>query len=386
MTSTCPSRILLLGENTNSGGINTYIILIAEGLRARSIPVEIACIWPNPDNWLQMKCEQKGFPLTVLATKRSVLQFPRCVHNLARMIRDRCYAIVHTQAHYSGLVGRAVYLLSGRPCRMVATVHGMAEDPRLGLKLFYWLDWRTFVWNHATIANSQDTARRLEQLGAKTKNLSVILHGVVTRAEADRLRKMPAPKRTHKEATPTIGFVGRLSREKGCSNLIEAIHLLKKQGRRFKLVVVGDGPERPYLEGQVATYGLKSNVTFEGWRANVLPYYQRADVIAVPSLKESLGLTILEAMLQGRAVVACRVRGIPEIVSNNETGILVNPDDPASLAEGLERCLTDPGLQARLGEAGRRYVLEKHTIEGMIDAVVGVYDRVLGSNSNGEIR
>lgn len=378
-------RVLLLAENGGMGGINSYVILIAEGLRAHGISVEIGAVWPKPDNWLQIQCEQKGFPLTVLAAKRSVFQFPRCIYNLARMIRDRRYAIVHTQGHYSDLVGRAAYLLSGQPTRMVATVHGIAEDPRLALKLFYWLDWRTYRWNHATIANSRDTAHRLQQLGVKTKDLTVILHGVVTRAEAYRLRKMPVPKRAPEEAIPTIGFVGRLSWEKRCSILIEAIHILKERGRRFKLVVVGDGPERPYLEGQVVAYGLESEVTFEGWRANVLPYYRRADVIAVPSLKESLGLTILEAMLHGRAVVACRVRGIPEIVSDNETGILVNPDDPVGLADALERCLTDPQLRARLGEAGRRYVLKHHTIEAMIDAVIGVYDRVLGSNSNGEI-
>lgn len=370
--------VLLVTENTGLGGIPSYVILIAEGLRERGIPAEIAAVWPKPDNWLEMQCKQKGIALTVLSKRRSVLQMPLSVMRLAHRIIDRNYAIVHTQGYYSDLVGRAAYLLAGRRTRMVTTSHGIPEDPRFGLKVLYWLDRRTFCWSHATIANSQDTARRLNQLGVQTKNLKVVLHGVISQSEADRLRQTSI----ESNLEPIIGFVGRLSPEKGCQTLIEAANVLKERGVSFKVMIVGDGPDRPQLEARVIACGLQSQVEFVGWQADVAPYYCQANVIAVPSHVESLGLTILEAMLHGRAVVACRVRGIPEIITHERTGLLVESNDPNGLAQALQRCLTDGDLRSSLGDAARRYVFDNHTIEGMIDQTIAVYEGASGGNSS----
>lgn len=367
--------ILLLTENVGVGGIPRYVILIAEGLMARGIPVQVAAVWPNPNNWLQVQCQQKGIPLTILATKRSVTQFPSCMRRLANMIRERQYALIHTQGPYSDLVGRAAYLLAGRRTRMVATSHGISKDPRLGGKMFILLDWHTFCWNHMTIANSQDTARRLEKLAPGVGNVQVVLHGVVSHAETERLRQTPVAS----DMDSVIGFIGRLSLEKGCDVLIEAVRLLNERGLDFRIVIVGDGPERLQLEKQVIEYGLQTRIHFEGWQANVESYYQQASVIVVPSRRESLGLTVLEAMLYGCAVIGSRVQGILEIVTDGQTGLLVSPQNPGELAQAIELLLTDHSLCHRLGESGRQYVLAQHTIEGMIDQTIAVYQQALES-------
>ena len=369
--------VLLLSENAGVGGINSYVMLVAEGLRTRGIPVGIATVWPKPDNWLGIQCQQRGFWLRVLGKRRSLSCFPGSVYALAKMMKERHYAIVNTQAHYSGLVGRAAYLLAGKPCRIVATVHGMADDPRLGLKMFYWLDWRSFSFNRTAIANSQDTANRLLALGVKRPMASVVLHGIIAQYEAERLQRLPPLRDAAQDTPPTIGFIGRLSPEKGAKTLIEAACLLKQRGYIFRVVIVGDGPESTNLKSLVIAYGLGAEVVFEEWQVDVLPYYRRATVIAVPSVRESLGLTVLEAMLHGCTVVASRVQGIPEIVTDGQTGLLVSPQNPESLALALERCLANPGLCASLGEAGRQYVLTHHTIEDMIEQTVAVYEQAL---------
>lgn len=369
--------VFLLTENAGFGGIPRYVMLIAEGLIARGIPVQVAAVWPKPDNWLSVECEQKSISLAILARRRSILEFPRAVLSLTKLIKERRYAIVHTQGHYSGLVGRAAYLLARKPCRLVATLHGMPDDLRL--RLFYWLDWRTFRLNHAAIANSQDTAKRLLALGVTRPIASVVLHGVVTRSEAERLRRAPAITRAAQTAVPTIGFVGRLSPEKGADTLIEAAALLKQKGHLFRMVIVGDGPDRTRLESMVTAYGLTSDVLFEGWQTNVESYYQQALVIVVPSVRESLGLTVLEAMLYGCAVIASRVQGIPEIVTDGQTGLLISPQNPGELCQAIERLLVDHSLCNRLGESGQQYVLAQHTIEGMIDETLTVYQQALES-------
>ena len=267
--------------------------------------------------------------------------------------------------------------------RLVCTLHAILEpvlaELPIGIRLCTWLDRRTFRWNHATIANSQDTACLFARTGIESTHMRVIHHGVVARAEAERALRGPAPS-PHEPSLgrpPSVGFIGRLSPEKGLNILIEAACLLKKVGWHFKLFIVGTGPEAENVKSLVMACGLGPQVDFEGWRPDVSEYYRKADVIVVPSFRESLGYVALEAMLHGRAVVASRVGGLQEVVSDGETGILVNPGDAEDLARALQQCLANPPLRARLSEAGWRYVLKEHVIEDMIAEIVEVYEMAL---------
>lgn len=375
--------VLLLAENTDIGGISTYVGLLAEGFVARGIPVEVAAVWRKPADWLGARCHSLGVPFFVLAEQRSVARMPAAAHRLARRINERGYAIVHTQAHYSSLVGRAAYVLGGRRTRLVSTVHGITVDDRLGLRLFFWLDWHTYRWNHAVIANSEDTKRRLHRIGIRAAEIEVVLHGVVTRAEAAAIAGRPSPPLLDPARRPVIGFVGRLSWEKGSTTLVEAAHRLAGRGLDFELLIVGDGPEREMVEGLVRERGLAERTRLAGWQTELAPFYEQMDILAVPSVHESLGLVILEGMLHGRAVVATRVRGIPEIVQDGQTGRLVGPSDPDGLADALQACLTAPERTRQLARSGRDHVLRRHTIEGMIDQTLGVYRTALASWSAG---
>src|SRR2546421_13128881 len=96
--------VLLLAENSGLGGINSYVVALAEGIQGLGIPVDIAAVWPKEDNWLDVQCGMRRLPLAVLARSRSIRELPRAVIRLARRLKHRRYALVHTQAHYSGLV------------------------------------------------------------------------------------------------------------------------------------------------------------------------------------------------------------------------------------------------------------------------------------------
>ena len=371
------TSVLLLTENAGVGGINTYTMFLAKGLTDYGFAVDIASIWPKPSNWLNHQCLKNGLPLDVLATRRSVLEFPRCIHKLIHKIKQRNYDIIHTQGNYSGLVGKMAYLLSGKRVRLVATVHSMIDDSRLWAKLFIWIDRKSFRWNHATIASSQYVLHRLQLLNVKISNPTFILHGIATQEDATTIKGKQSKKTYLRGGIPCIVFIGRLSFEKNCITLIEAADILKKQGKLFNIIIVGDGPQRPYLEGEVLAHGLKKYFRFEGWQFDVTSYYQSADVIAVPSIYESIGLTIMEAMLQGCPVVASNVQGVPEIIRNHQTGLLVKPKDAAELARALELCWSDTCLLSALGEAGRKYVLENHTIENMVAHTIESYNKAL---------
>lgn len=182
----------------------------------------------------------------------------------------------------------------------------------------------------------------------------------------------------------TVLFVGRLVERKGVGHLIEAVARLQ---RPLRLVVVGDGPERPRLEALAQSRGVLDRVEFRGkvsdadlWRA-----YGSADVFVLPSVldargdTEGLGVVLLEAMNYGVPVIASNVGGIVDIVVDQETGILVPPGDAAALAAALRRLLDEPGLAKALGDAGRRRLHEHFSWEAITARWEAVYRSLLRS-------
>jgi glycosyltransferase involved in cell wall biosynthesis len=146
-----------------------------------------------------------------------------------------------------------------------------------------------------------------------------------------------------------IGGIGRLQAEKRFDLLIRA----GAQLPGVALVLVGDGPERPALEALVGELGVRDRVHFVGWRPGARDYLTSFDVFALPSRLESFGLVLLEAGLAGLPVVACRVGGVPEVVADGESGILVEPDDLPGLATALRALIDAPGLRESFGARGR---------------------------------
>lgn len=367
-------KILLLAENTGIGGINTYLMLLVDGFKTRRVPFGIAAVWPKPDNWLQVQCASHSVPLNMLASRRSITQLPSAIACLTRLIREKEFTIIHSQGYYSNLMARAAYLLSGRHVKLVVTSHGLLPDNApLGVKLFVLLDWWTFNWSTAIIANSQNTFHRLAEKGVRPEKMQVVLHGVVNQAQINIAPQVPNSIREDDSRPLVIGFVARLSQEKGCVYLLEAMAWLREKGYNLQLLIVGDGPERRSLEKKVAQLDLGDKVTFVGWQACAAKYYCQMDVVVIPSLLESLGLTALEGMSYGKPVVATQVGGVPEIVRHGETGLLVSPASSIELALAIERLLKDPDLRARLGHQSQRYVFEHHTIEKMVKNTLALY-------------
>src|SRR5207245_5777728 len=142
---------------------------------------------------------------------------------------------------------------------------------------------------------------------------------------------------------PIVGFSCLLGRLKGVDVLLRAAATLPG----LLVEVAGDGPERPGLEA------IDPSATFLGWQPRLDDLLARWDVFALPSREEAFGIAALEAMAAGRPVVATRVGGLPELIEDGLTGLLVPPDDPAALAAALARLAADPALRARMGQAAR---------------------------------
>jgi len=184
------------------------------------------------------------------------------------------------------------------------------------------------------------------------------------------------------DAAPVVGFVGRLSPEKGVETLLEAVARLRAHATGAPwLFVVGSeaGGAKGYaahLARRAAALGIAPRTRFFGWVEDAAAACADFDVHVVPSRAEPFGLSTLEGMAHGHAVLATDAGGTPELVRHGVEGLLVPPGDPRALAAGLARLLDDPRLRARLGERARRRVRESFTLEAMLDAVEELYGRV----------
>ena len=177
---------------------------------------------------------------------------------------------------------------------------------------------------------------------------------------------------------PLVGNVAALVPHKGQRHLVEAAHLVVQDIPDARFVILGEGELREGLERQIRDYHLEKHVLLPGFRTDVLGCIKGFDVFAMSSVTEGLGTSLLDAMACSRAIVATRAGGIPEIVDEGRTGVLVDPRDHRAMAREIVRLLKDEGLRQRMGAAGLARVSERFTVDQMIAGTAAVYERVAG--------
>lgn len=199
----------------------------------------------------------------------------------------------------------------------------------------------------------------------------------VSTAEVEKLRDRLGITKAER----VVLSVGRLSREKAHLDLLEGFNRLRETKPEIscKVIIVGDGPERAGLEAAAASLGCQELVIFTGDVSDVQTFYALADVFALPSHSEGSPNVLLEAMAANVPVVATAVGGVPEMVENNESALLVPPNDPTSLAASIARLLTDGRLGQRLTTNAATLVDNRFTPENYVRSLVEIYREVLNA-------
>ncbi len=226
-----------------------------------------------------------------------------------------------------------------------------------------------YVWlsRFVSVVTVSDAVREsLARIGVSRARMRVITPGVAALGTA---AQGPA-------ARPVIGVVSRLSREKNVGFLFNVLPAILKEIPEARLHVYGDGGQRAELEQAAEKAGVGDAAQFFGFVDDRDRLYGTMRVLAVPSLSESFGIAALEAMARGVPVVASRIGGLPELVVDGETGILVDPDDESAWAAALLRILRDPELAAAYGDAGRERASAVFSVQKMLSA----WDELLHSH------
>ncbi|MBA2303050.1 MAG: glycosyltransferase family 4 protein [Acidobacteria bacterium] len=179
--------------------------------------------------------------------------------------------------------------------------------------------------------------------------------------------------------SPVVGNVAALVAHKGQKHLIEAAALVVRQVPDARFVIAGEGDLRETLEHLIKHLALEKHVILAGFRPDILAIHKAFDIFAMSSITEGLGTSILDAMACGKPVVGTTAGGIPEVIIDGQTGILVPPRDHQAMADAIVRLLKDEGLRARMGDAGLSLVSAQFSAERMVTDTLGVYEDVVRS-------
>ena len=361
-------RLLYLVTLAEVGGAQSYVRDLLAAAE-QEFDVTVAAYGEGP---LREACAARGIPFVPLRHVRRDISFPRDLVGLVelvRLFRRIRPDIVHLNSSKAGVLGRIAGTLARVPV-IVFTAHGWAFKAAGGLRstLYLWSDRLVRPLTTMTICVSE-----IERgAGITAQTCSADRSTVITNA-VDVDAALPH--------TPGGGdrveivSVGRLAQPKDFPGLIAAATQLAPGSAHIR--ILGDGPQRPELETQIARHNLDDTVELVGEVADVRPYLATADIFVLSTHSEGMPIAVLEAMAANLPVVTTNVSGLHEVVLHEQTGLLTAADDPHALAEALTRLIDDPDLRRRLGDNGRRRAEEHFSLAPWRSAHLHLYHHLL---------
>ena len=357
--------VLLVGLSLAPGGTERLIRDLADRLR-HDVRMAVCCI-DEAGAWGEALAGS-GIPVTALERRPGF--HPTIGARIAAVAARHGANVIHCHQYSPFVYGCVATVL--RPARLLFTEHGRLADAPPSRKR-YMANQALRMLADRVFTVSSDLKAHLVSEGFSPDRVEVLYNGIDIR---------PAPGAGEREAARrTLGLppdayvgltVGRLDPVKDYAGLVRAFAQVVLPRPDARLVLIGEGPERPVIERTIAECGMGGRVLMMGHREDVHALLPAADVFVNSSEFEGVSLTILEAMAACLPVVATRVGGTPEIVSP-ATGLLVRARDPGALAAALLALAADPDARCALGRAGRRTAEDRFSLERMIARYLAVY-------------
>ncbi|HHY75774.1 MAG TPA: glycosyltransferase family 4 protein [Firmicutes bacterium] len=376
-------KVLHVITDTNVGGAGRYLLYLLPQPAFRELDVAVAC----PDGELAVRLEAAGIR-RIPISGRDVSFSPRLTVELARLLREERPDIVHTHGSLSGRIAARL-----RKVPVVYTKHGQVKPAnRTGAALHSPGALPRFVGGTAArlladrvIAVSDGVRRELEASGISPRMIAVIPNGIDLRPYRRSVRRLAKAQAAALDDTGRraflIGTLARLSPEKGLDTLIDAAKIVVASYPSARFVIGGTGPLEADLTKKIRDLRLEPYVRLAGFVDDVPGFLGDLDLFVLPSYSEGIGLAIIEAMAAGLPVVASAVGGVPEVVADGVTGLLVPPRQPKALAQAIVRLLVDPDLARSMGASGREKVERLHDAKVAAEKTVQVYREVLASKA-----
>ena len=369
------TKVVYLSHAFMVGGAEEMVLNLVRHLPERFEPV-VCCI--HKAGPIGEEIRKTGVPFTVLGLNPGVRR-PWDLFRIQSYLSATQPQIVHTFLLTASLYGRLAAILAKVPV-VIGTEVNIYERKRP----HHALAERLLMSRTNRVVASAESVRDfyVKQVGADAEKVDVIYNAVdwsqltpsITRDEMRASMGIPGD-------AMVVGIIARLTEQKAHRVLFDA--LASNQGLAgVHLVVAGDGELREDLKMQVEAAGLSTRVHFLGARRDLGNIMAAIDVFAMPSLWEGLPLSMVLAMGAGLPVVATRIAGIPEVVRDGVSGLLVPPGDAIALGAALARLVNDPELRHSLGATAREFVLPRFGVDEYVRSVTALYDRLLAERLN----
>jgi glycosyltransferase involved in cell wall biosynthesis len=379
---TAGAAVMRVITRLNIGGPARHALLLAGTMESRGYPSHLV--------WGRISPGEGEFPVPEGTPATYVPHLRRELHpvddavawkKLEQLMQVHTPTIVHTHLAKGGALGRIAARRANVPV-VVHTFHGHVLEgyfsgarSRAFLAAERWLARKS----DALIAVSTAIRDQLLDLGIGQPDqwrvipigldLGDLLTTKVDAAVARTMLGLPV-------AGPVVGIVGRLTAIKDHDTFLDAAARLARERPDLTFVVAGDGELRPRLEARAKEL-LGDRSRFLGWSMDLPALYAALDVVVLTSRNEGTPVALVEAGAAGRAAVATRVGGVPDVVRDGKTGLLVPPGDPDAVAAGVSALLDDPGRARNFGEAARRDVSAIFTIDRLADDLADLYSELL---------
>jgi len=354
-------------EKTWRGGEQQTLYLL-ESLKQRHITSHLVCQPASPLAERALAADIEVFPIAM----RGETDLDAARH-LRKLIRKFNYDIVHSHTSHAHSLA---YLASigYKTCRLVTRRVDFSIFRRSFLRL------SALKYRHMAdyyIAISHKIKQVMVADGIAADRIFVVHSGVdLKRFEKDSGDHLIAEFNLKPDEKVVIN-VAHLAGHKGQQFLVRAIPLVVQKLPGVRFFIVGKGELLAELKALAASLGITRELVFTGFRSDVGAFYKIADLFVMSSLQEGLGTAVLDALAQGKTVVATACGGIPEIIRDGETGRLVAPADPKAMADGIIEMLSRPAAARAMADEGRTMAKNYFSVDVMVDKNIDVYERVL---------
>jgi len=351
------------------GGVENTLLATLPLFDKNRFNISVCCTYRKGP--IADRLEEKGIPVHCCRVASRL--HPIHLWRLSRWLKENKADIVHTHMYSSNISGVIAARLAHIPV-IINHIHSTHE----------WKSWNRILMERlvdrfriGTIAVSQYVKNLyLQKTGLACENKIRVLHNIArfspkSIGDKARLRREPG----FPPEGPVVGTVARLVPIKGVDIFIRAAAEVCGRRKDVSFVIVGEGKERRGLETMAEGLGLKRCLFFAGERQNIADFYDLFDIFVLSSRAEGFGIVILEAMHHDIPVIAAAVGGVPEIVVNGVTGILVPPESPQSLAEAIISLLDNSEQGRRLVEEARKR-LELFTVERYVETLESYYEEL----------
>ena len=366
-------KVLFLTTHLNAGGITSYLYTLSKGLVARGDEV---CILSSGGNnvgqFTSMGVQHFSFDIKTKSELSPKLYFS--LKPIVNIIKKHGIDILHAQTRVTQVMGT----LLQRKCSLpyVSTCHGFFK-PKLSRKMFP-------CWGDKVIAISPAVKDHLiEDFSVCADEIALVKNGIELNNFPLVKEQARAEGRKQKDITGSlvVGIIARLSDVKGHEVLIDAMAEVFREVPDATLIIVGEGKMEAALKERVASLGCEKQVRFFPTVNQTYEFLSLFDLFVMPSLQEGLGLSVMEAQAAGLPVIASKVGGLPSLIDDQKTGVLVEPQDRAGLTQAILELSSQKDKAKQMGLQARDFINQECSAGKMSEQTSEVYRAVSGKHT-----